>query len=110
MYGNSEGGHTRNIYLRQINNFIAFLGFPPESQFEKVPWSGPSSAYGGLSSVLKFLRLLSRSTLWWETTGLFGQETDKNLWAIVHSPIAQIKKSWQQTDLYLGSPSDSDPF
>ena len=63
MYGNSEGGHTRNIYLRQINNFIAFLGFPPESQFEKVPWSGPSSAYGGLSSVLKFLRLLSRSTL-----------------------------------------------
>ena len=63
MYGNSELGQNHNTYLRQIDNFIAFLGFPPEGQFEKVPWSGQSSAYGGLSSVLKFPRLLSRSTL-----------------------------------------------
>ena len=44
------------------------------------------------------------------STGLFGQETDLELSTIGHSPIGQIQKCWQQTDPYLGSPSDSEGF
>ena len=46
----------------------------------------------------------------YEVTGLFGQEFNLELSVKGHSPIGPIQKCWQQTDLYLGSPSDSDPF